>query len=70
MDFYNQGGGGGMGFDLEHQTLPFDELQLSDSEQRAIIAFMKTLTDTNIQGKTGDNSQLVAQSSSENNANH
>ncbi|WP_394748689.1 cytochrome c peroxidase [Spongiimicrobium salis] len=48
MDFYNKGGGGGMGFDLEHQTLPFDELNLSDEEQKALIAFIKTLTDTEI----------------------
>ena len=27
MDFYNKGGGGGLGFDLEHQTLPFDDLE-------------------------------------------
>ncbi|WP_299534331.1 cytochrome c peroxidase [Ulvibacterium sp.] len=48
MDFYNKGGGGGMGFDLEYQTLPFDELNLTPSEQNAIIAFMKTLTDTEV----------------------
>lgn len=45
MDFYNKGGGAGLGFDLEHQTLPFDELHLSDEEQKAIISFLKTLTD-------------------------
>ncbi|QLG47100.1 cytochrome-c peroxidase [Costertonia aggregata] len=49
MDFYNKGGGGGMGFDLEYQTLPFDELNLSDKEQKALIAFMKTLSDTNVE---------------------
>jgi len=48
MDFYNKGGGGGMGFDLPHQTLPFDSLSLSNAEQQAIIAFMKTLSDTTI----------------------
>lgn len=48
MDFYNKGGGGGMGFDLEYQTLPFEELNLTPKEQNAIIAFMKTLTDTNV----------------------
>jgi len=48
MDFYNKGGGGGMGFDLEFQTLPFDELNLTQDEQNAIIAFMKTLTDTQV----------------------
>lgn len=45
MDFYNRGGGGGMGFELEHQTLPFDSLGLQDDEIEAIIAFMKTFSD-------------------------
>ncbi|MGS2761556.1 cytochrome-c peroxidase [Sinomicrobium sp. M5D2P9] len=44
MDFYNQGGGGGLGFDLPHQTLPFDNLDLTPDEQNAIVAFMKTLS--------------------------
>ncbi|MGP1993581.1 cytochrome-c peroxidase [Zobellia laminariae] len=57
MDFYNKGGGGGMGFDLEHQTLPFDELELTGEEQKAIIAFLKTLSDTNVEGE--DHPQLV-----------
>ncbi|MBM1104665.1 cytochrome-c peroxidase [Aurantibacter crassamenti] len=51
MDFYNKGGGGGMGFDLEHQTLPFDELNLSEEELKALIAFVKTLSDTNVEEK-------------------
>ena len=46
VEFYNLGGGGGLGFDLEHQTLPFDELNLTAEEQNAIVAFMKTLTET------------------------
>jgi cytochrome c peroxidase len=46
VEFYNLGGGGGLGFDLEHQTLPFDELNLSDKEQKAIVTFMQTLTGT------------------------
>ncbi|OWW24991.1 cytochrome-c peroxidase [Zobellia sp. OII3] len=49
MDFYNKGGGGGMGFDLPHQTLPFDELNLTEKEQQALIAFLKTLSDTNVE---------------------
>lgn len=48
MDFYNKGGGAGMGFNLPHQTLPFDELNLDSDEQEAIIAFMKTLTDNHV----------------------
>ena len=49
MDFYNKGGGGGLGFDLEHQTLPFDQLSLSEKELEALVAFMKTLTDTEVE---------------------
>jgi cytochrome c peroxidase len=49
MDFYNKGGGAGMGFDLPHQTLPFDSLNLSNNEINAIIAFMKTFTDTRLE---------------------
>ncbi|MCL5127930.1 cytochrome c peroxidase [Algibacter sp. L4_22] len=46
VEFYNLGGGGGLGFDLEHQTLPFDELNLTSEEQNALVSFMKTLTET------------------------
>lgn len=60
MDFYNQGGGGGLGFELEHQTLPFDHLELTQKEQKAIIVFMKTLTDTNVDNKEKQKSNLVA----------
>lgn len=46
VDFYNRGGGQGMGIDLPHQTLPFDELALTAQESRDLVAFMETLTDT------------------------
>ena len=46
MDFYNKGGGAGQGMALEHQTLAPDPLELTESEIEAIIAFMKSLTDT------------------------
>lgn len=46
VTFYNLGGGGGLGFDLKHQTLPFSKLNLSAKEQNALVAFMKTLTET------------------------
>ncbi len=49
MDFYNQGGGGGLGFDLPHQTLPFDNLKLTDEELSALTAFVKALTDDKIE---------------------
>ncbi|WP_299134192.1 cytochrome c peroxidase [uncultured Tenacibaculum sp.] len=45
VDFYNKGGGVGLGFNLLNQTLPFDELKLSNKEIKEIVAFMKTLTD-------------------------
>lgn len=45
IDFYNEGGGLGLGFDLPNQTLPEDKLNLSDLEKKQLIAFMKTLTD-------------------------
>ncbi|MGM9508450.1 cytochrome-c peroxidase [Larkinella sp. GY13] len=45
LQFYNQGGGQGLGIQLTHQTLPADKLDLTDSEQSALLAFLKTLTD-------------------------
>lgn len=45
MDFYNFGGGQGMGLDVPYQTLTADSLQLKTKEIGAIIAFLKTLTD-------------------------
>ncbi|MBU3822584.1 cytochrome-c peroxidase [Flavobacteriaceae bacterium XHP0103] len=49
VDFYNKGGGAGLGFELEHQTLPFDNLNLTLQEQQALVSFMKTLTDVNVE---------------------
>ncbi|RZS93646.1 cytochrome-c peroxidase [Aquimarina brevivitae] len=49
MDFYNKGGGAGLGFDLPHQTLPFDNLNLTQEEQTALVAFIHTLTDTSVE---------------------
>lgn len=46
VDFYNRGGGQGLGIDLPHQTLPFDQLQLTAQEASDLVAFMHTLTDT------------------------
>lgn len=46
VDFYNRGGGAGLGFDLPHQTLPSDKLHLSPGEQEDLVAFMRALTDT------------------------
>ena len=46
VDFYDRGGGAGIGIDLPNQTLPPDPLRLSDVEKRALVAFMRALTDT------------------------
>ncbi|MGM8363680.1 cytochrome-c peroxidase [Flavobacterium sp. ARAG 55.4] len=45
VDFYNKGGGVGLGIAVENQTLPADPLELNEKEIKALIAFMKTLTD-------------------------
>jgi cytochrome c peroxidase len=45
VEFYHKGGGVGIGIKLPNQTLPFDSLQLSSSEKKAIVAFMNSLTD-------------------------
>jgi cytochrome c peroxidase len=45
MDFYNRGGGAGIGISLDNQTLSDQKLNLSGQEIAEIIAFMKTLTD-------------------------
>jgi cytochrome c peroxidase len=46
VDFYDVGGGAGIGAMLAHQTLPSDSLHLTRAEKRAIVAFMEALTDT------------------------
>ena len=46
LDFYNRGGGEGLGLGLAYQTLPGDPLNLNLQEQNDIISFMKALTDT------------------------
>ncbi|MWB94751.1 cytochrome-c peroxidase [Flavobacterium sp. GA093] len=49
VDFYNKGGGKGLGYEVDNQTLPFDELKLTKKEERDLVAFMKTLTDKKYQ---------------------
>lgn len=46
IDFYDKGGGNGLGMDLPFQTLPEDPLQLTVAEKKALIAFLHTLTNT------------------------
>lgn len=49
VSFYNKGGGQGLGYSVENQTLPFDKLNLTVKEEQALVAFMKTLTDKKYQ---------------------
>jgi cytochrome c peroxidase len=46
IDFYNRGGGQGMGHSVTNQTLPPDALGLTEYEIKALIAFINALTDT------------------------
>ncbi|MNL87943.1 hypothetical protein D3C87_2173810 [compost metagenome] len=46
IDFYNRGGGAGLGFELDNQTLPPDPLGLSEREKKDLEAFIGALTDT------------------------
>ncbi len=46
MEFYNAGGGAGLGLDVPYQTLPPDSLHLTPDEVRDIVVFMESLTDT------------------------
>ena len=45
VTFYNKGGGAGFGLKVDNQTLPTDALDLTEAEQKALIAFMKALND-------------------------
>lgn len=45
MDFYNKGGGKGLGIQIDNQTLPSTPLNLNSTEIKAIIRFMESLTD-------------------------
>ncbi|RFM25723.1 cytochrome-c peroxidase [Deminuibacter soli] len=45
MDFYNAGGGAGKGIVVSNQTLGTTTLQLTVGEQKAVIAFLQSLTD-------------------------
>jgi cytochrome c peroxidase len=46
VDFYDAGGGAGMGLDVPNQTLSPDSLHLDAGEKSALVAFMKSLSDT------------------------
>jgi cytochrome c peroxidase len=47
MDFYNKGGGNGIGLHFSYQTLSSDKLNLTKKEITQIIAFLNSLTDCN-----------------------
>ncbi|MCE2952680.1 MAG: cytochrome-c peroxidase [Gemmatimonas sp.] len=51
IDFYNRGGGAGIGIALENQTLPPDPLNLTAGEQRDLVTFLRALTDTTGTGR-------------------
>ncbi len=55
MDFYNRGGGIGIGIHEELQTLPPDKLNLSQREINDIIDFMTSLEDNNTKYKSEKN---------------
>jgi cytochrome c peroxidase len=46
IDFYDGGGGAGIGIRLPNQTLPPDSLHLSDQDKADLKAFMESLTDS------------------------
>jgi len=45
IEFYDKGGGAGLGLDIPGQTLPAAPLHLSEEEKSDIIAFLHSLTD-------------------------
>lgn len=46
IDFYDAGGGAGLGVDVPNQTLARDSLHLSRVEKRQLVQFIGALTDT------------------------
>ncbi len=46
VDFYDNGGGVGMGLKIKNQTLGADSLHLTDREKRSLVAFIQSLNDT------------------------
>jgi cytochrome c peroxidase len=52
IEFYDRGGGLGIGLDNPNQTLPESELGLSDSEKSDLIAFLHSLTDQELVEKS------------------
>ena len=46
VDFYDRGGGGGIGIAPPNLTLSPEKLELTSREKRELVAFMRALTDT------------------------
>ena len=53
VDFYDRGGGAGIGVALDHQTLPPDPLGLTEQEKADIVAFLESLSDEDAAAPTG-----------------
>lgn len=45
VEFYNKGGGAGIGLKTDNQTLPTDPLNLTKQEKTQLVAFMQSITD-------------------------
>lgn len=48
VEFYNRGGGAGLGLDLPFQTMSADPLNLSEKEKKEVIDFLNALTDRTV----------------------
>ncbi|QDH78659.1 methylamine utilization protein [Echinicola soli] len=59
IDFYDRGGGAGIGIALENQTLPTDKLELTASEKNALVAFIEALSDGAPGNQEGDVKQMA-----------
>jgi cytochrome c peroxidase len=46
VDFYDRGGGNGLGMHLPNQTLSLEPLELTRQEKRDLVAFLRALTDS------------------------
>ena len=46
VEFYDRGGGVGIGLDIPYQSLPTTPLKLTTQEKKDLVAFLGTLTDT------------------------
>jgi cytochrome c peroxidase len=46
VDFYDRGGGHGIGAAVDNRTLPTTRLRLTTTERRDLVSFLRALTDT------------------------